>query len=247
VSGGGFALAARAVGKRVRDGRGRREVLRGVTFGARPGEFVVVTGPSGSGKTTLLGVLGGMLLPTEGEVLLEGEAVSRLRDAHRAEVRRRKVGFLFQDLALVPGMSALGNVMLPLLPDGLGGRAGERRAHAALERLGLGDRARERVDGLSGGERQRVALARALVRGPKVVLLDEPTAHLDGARAQALLDDLAAVAARGAALVVASHDPRVTGDGRVTQRLALEAGALGPGPPAPAPAPGGPGAPAGGG
>ncbi len=227
---GGPLLEARGVSKRVRDGRRFREVLRGVSLGARAGEFVVVTGPSGSGKTTLLAVLGGMLLPSAGEVRIEGEAVSRLRDEHRAEVRRRKVGYLFQDLALIAGMSALDNVMLPLLPDGLGGRSGERLALGALERLGLGDRARERVDGLSGGERQRVALARALVRGPTVVLLDEPTAHLDGERARALLDDLAAVAARGAALVIASHDPRVTGDARVTQALALEGGALSSGP-----------------
>jgi putative ABC transport system ATP-binding protein len=225
-----FVLAARGVGKRVRDGRERREVLRAVSLGVRAGEVAVVTGPSGSGKTTLLGVLGGMLLPTEGEVLIEGEPVSRLRDAHRAEVRRRKVGYLFQDFALIGGMSVLENVMLPLLPDGLGGRAGERLALAALERLGLGDRAASKVDGLSGGERQRAALARALVRDPKVVLLDEPTAHLDDGRARALLDDLAAVAGRGAALVVASHDGRVTGDARVTQRLALEGGALVAGP-----------------
>ncbi|HEU4407428.1 MAG TPA: ATP-binding cassette domain-containing protein [Polyangiaceae bacterium] len=229
MSGGaadGFVLEARGLGKRVRDGRQRREVLRGVSLGVRAGEVAVVTGPSGSGKTTLLALLGGMLLPTTGEVLIEGEPVSRLRDGHRAEVRRRKVGYLFQDLALVGGMSALDNVMLPLLPDGLGGRAGERLAHEALVRLGLGERAGAKVDGLSGGERQRVALARALVRGPKVVLLDEPTAHLDGERARALLDDLVAAAGRGAALVIASHDPRVTGDARVTQRLALEGGAL---------------------
>lgn len=222
----GFVLEARGLGKRVRDGRQRREVLRGVSLGVRAGEVMVVTGPSGSGKTTLLGLLGGMLLPTEGEVLIDGEPVSRLRDAHRAEVRRRKVGYLFQDLALVGGMSVLDNVMLPLLPDGLGGRGGERLATTALERLGLGDRAGAKVDGLSGGERQRVALARALVRGPKVVLLDEPTAHLDGERAKALLDDLVAAAGLGAALVIASHDPRVTGDARVTQRLALKAGEL---------------------
>jgi putative ABC transport system ATP-binding protein len=221
-------IEARGVSKWVRDGSKRREVLRGVSLAVAAGEWVVLTGPSGSGKTTLLGVLGGMLLPSEGEVLIDGEAVSRLRDRHRAEIRRRKVGYLFQDLALVPGMTCLDNVLLPLLPDGLADREGEARARAALDRLGVGARASDRVDGLSGGEKQRVALARALVVGPRVLLLDEPTAHLDRSLAGALLGDLEALAAGGAAVVVSSHDPRVLGDPRVTRIFTLDAGVLSP-------------------
>lgn len=220
------ALAAVEVSKRVRDGRARREVLRGVSLEVARGELVVIRGPSGSGKTTLLGILGGMLLPTSGEVWLEGEPISRLRDHQRAEVRRSKIGYLFQDFALAANMTVLDNVVLPLVPDGRAGREGESRALAALERLGLGTLARSRADGLSGGERQRVALARALAHEPSVLLLDEPTAHLDVQRAATLVDDLAKLSAEGRAVVVTSHDPRLTDDPRVARVLTLENGAL---------------------
>jgi putative ABC transport system ATP-binding protein len=221
-------LVASDVSKWVKDGQRRREVLRGVSLEVNAGELVVIVGPSGSGKTTLLGVLGGMLLPSSGEVRLEGEAVSRLRDEHRAEVRRRKVGYLFQDLALIPGMTVLENVALPLLPDGITGAAAEARCLAALARLGVEGRAGDRVDGLSGGERQRVALARALVGSPSLLLLDEPTAHLDAERAASLLEALGSFAQEGKALVVASHDPRVIEAPQVHRRLRLADGALQP-------------------
>jgi putative ABC transport system ATP-binding protein len=214
------------VTKRVKDGERRRDVLRGVSLSVSAGDIAVITGPSGSGKTTLLGVLGGMLLPTSGEIVIDGETVSRMRDRHRAEIRRRKVGYLFQDFALVSGMSVLDNVMLPLVPDGLGGQAGADLARRSLEKLGVADRARDVVDGLSGGERQRVALARALVRGPRIVLLDEPTAHLDAALATRLLDDLAAIARGGAAIVVSSHDARVTAGAFATSVHTLTDGLL---------------------
>jgi putative ABC transport system ATP-binding protein len=219
-------LSARAVTRWVRDGQRRRDVLRGIDLAVDRGQLVVILGPSGSGKTTLLGVLGGMLLPSSGEVLLDGEVVSRLRDQHRAEIRRRKVGYLFQDLALIPGMSAVENVVLPLIPDGVPSREAERLALAALARLGVEDRAAVSIDGLSGGERQRVALARALVRSPPLLLLDEPTAHLDVDRAAALLDDLANLTTQGTALVVASHDPRILEDPRVHRRFRLDQGLL---------------------
>jgi putative ABC transport system ATP-binding protein len=220
------ALAAIDVCKRIRDGKSRRDVLRDVSLQVARGEFVVVRGPSGSGKTTLLGVLGGMLLPTSGEVLLEGEAISRLRDHQRAEVRRSKVGYLFQDFALVARMSVLDNVIMPLVPDGRASERAVARALDVLARLAIRHLASSLVDGLSGGERQRVALARALVHDPAVLLLDEPTAHLDADRARAVIDELAQLASESRAVVVASHDPRLCDDPRLSRVLELRDGAL---------------------
>ena len=220
------ALSARAVSKRVHDGRTRREVLRAITLDVARGELVVVRGPSGSGKTTLLGVLGGMLLPTSGEVRLDGEPISRLRDHQRAAVRRAKIGYVFQEFALIDRMSAIDNVLLPLVPAGGVSREATSRALAVLSRLGIDALAESPVQVLSGGERQRVALARALVAEPSVLLLDEPTAHLDAERAAILLNDLARLVSQGAAVVIAHTDPRVCEDARVTRVLELRDGAL---------------------
>jgi putative ABC transport system ATP-binding protein len=149
-----------------------------------------------------------MLSPTSGEVHLDGEPTSRLREQHRAEVRRRKVGYVFQDLQLVDGLSARDNVLLPRVPDGVR-REDEARAVALLERFGLGARAEGRTRALSGGERQRIALARALMNDPPLLVLDEPTAHLDDASASTVVDDLLELVRDGRAVLVATHDPRL--------------------------------------
>jgi len=220
-------LSAKRVTKRVTDGRVRREVLRGITLDLHAGDLVLVRGASGSGKTTLLGVLGGMLLPTSGEVWLDGEPISRLRDHQRAEIRRQKVGYLFQDFGLIEGMSAIDNVLLPLLPPGKADGRATARATDILARLGIGPLARTNVVTLSSGERQRVALARARIVNPSVLLLDEPTSHLDASLSRDLMDDLAAVRAEGTAVLVASHDPRIYDDSRITRRFELQDGVLG--------------------
>jgi putative ABC transport system ATP-binding protein len=223
-----LAASVRDVVKRVRDGRERRTVIDGVSFDLARGELVVLRGPSGSGKTTLLALVGAMLSPTSGEVLLDGEPTSRLRDAHRAEARRKKVGFVFQDLQLVDAMTARDNVLLPRIPDGVTARD-EARADALLAKLGVAQVARSRARVLSGGERQRVALARALLCDPPLLLLDEPTAHLDDARAHAIaaeLADLAADPTHPRALLVATHDPRIAAHPAVTRILDLAAGRL---------------------
>jgi len=220
------ALSAKQVTKRVADGRARREVLRGITLDLYAGELVLVRGASGSGKTTLLGVLGGMLLPTSGEVWLGGEPISRLRDHQRAEIRRRKVGYLFQDFGLIDGMSVLDNVLLPLVPPGHADEQAALRVEGILARLGLGALARTNVAGLSSGERQRVALARARVVEPSVLLLDEPTSHLDASLAADLMNVLDALRRAGAAVLVASHDPRILDDARITRRFELHEGVL---------------------
>jgi len=220
------AASVRNVVKWVRDGvRDRRTVLDDVSFDLARGELVVVRGPSGSGKTTLLAIVGAMLSPSSGEVHLDGEATSRLREAHRAEVRRRKVGFVFQDLQLVDGLSALENVLLPRVPDGVRPED-EKRAASLLDRFGLGAVASTNSRSLSGGERQRVALARALLNDPPLLVLDEPTAHLDDERASSIATDLAAIAAEGRAILAATHDPRLAQSAGVSRILDLTAGKL---------------------
>lgn len=219
------ALSARSVTKRVADGRARREVLKDVSLDLQRGELVVIRGASGSGKTTLLAVLGGMLLPTSGEIWLDGEPVSRLRDHQRAQIRRAKVGYLFQDFGLIEQMSVLDNLLLPLVPEGRANDA-RTRALALLERFGIESLVHASVAGLSGGERQRVALARARMLEPAVLLLDEPTAHLDTGRARTLMDDLIGLAREKTAVLIASHDPRVYDDPRVTRRADLHDGVL---------------------
>jgi putative ABC transport system ATP-binding protein len=218
-------VCVRDVVKRVRDGRERRTVLDGVSFELARGELVVLRGPSGSGKTTLLAIVGAMLAPTSGEVLLDGEATSRLREAHRAEVRRRKVGYVFQDLQLVEEMSAKDNVLLPRVPDGVTAED-EARASSLLARFGVDELAATRAKALSGGERQRVALSRALLCDPPLLLLDEPTAHLDDARATEIADLLASLAADRRALLVATHDARIARHAAVTRVLDLAAGKI---------------------
>ncbi len=219
------AASVRNIVKRVRDGRERRTVLDDVSFDLARGELVVIRGPSGSGKTTLLAIVGAMLSPTSGEVHLDGEPTSRLREAHRAEVRRRKVGFLFQDLQLVDGLTAHQNVLLPRVPDGVRPED-EKRADELLARFGLSGAAHTRAKVLSGGERQRVALARALLNDPPLLVLDEPTAHLDDERALAIAGDLASLAKDGRALLVATHDARLAKSAGVTRVLDLAGGRL---------------------
>jgi len=214
-----LAVRVQNVVKRVRDGATRRTVLDDVSFDVKRGELVIVRGPSGSGKTTLLAIVGAMLSPTSGE----GEPTSRLREAHRAEIRRRKVGFVFQDLQLLDGLTALRNVLLPRVPDGVT-KADETRARALLEQRGLGKLADSKAKGLSGGERQRVALCRALLNDPSLLVLDEPTAHLDDANAVAIAEELAALAREGRALLVATHDARIAKSAGVSRVLDLAGG-----------------------
>ena len=183
--------------------------LRGVDVAIRQGEMVSIMGPSGSGKSTLMHILGLLDRPSAGEVVLEGRDVSRLAPNDLAALRNRYIGFVFQAFNLLPRTSALANVELPLVYGGVGGAERSRRATAALERVGLGDRLGHFSSQLSGGQQQRVAIARALVNDPSIVLADEPTGNLDsrsGIEVMAVLQDLNA---HGITVVLVTHDDRL--------------------------------------
>jgi ABC-type lipoprotein export system ATPase subunit len=171
------------------------------------GAFVAIEGPSGSGKTTLLGLLAGLEPPDEGTISVLGHDLSRLSGTERARLRQRRIGIVFQSFGLIPSLSVIENVGLPLLLGGVGEEERNRRSRAVLEEVGLAD-AGTRVDELSGGERQRVGVARALVIEPALLLADEPTGSLDEMNGTAVLALLrAAVQRHGASLVLVTHDP----------------------------------------
>lgn len=196
-------------GVRVRFPRAGEEpltVVEGLDLAVPAGRMHVLAGRSGSGKTSVLRVAAGLVPPTEGTVAWHGEAIGGLRDDEVTRRRAELIGYLDQAGALVPGLTALENVLLPAVPDRSARRRGER-ARELLARVGVAGRAGNRPDQLSGGERQRVALARALLRHPAVVLADEPTASLDRAAADGVIALLRELTAEDVAVVVASHDP----------------------------------------
>lgn len=200
---------------------GERAGVFGVSLAVPKGCLAVLAGPSGSGKTTLLQLAGLLDTPDEGEVRLEGATVSTLPERARCDLRLRRLGFVFQAYNLVPVLSALENVMLPLQLQGLPEAAARTRAQAALARVGLADRQEHRPGQLSGGQQQRAAIARALAPEPLLVLADEPTASLDHAHGGPLMDLMAELAAeQGVTFLVASHDPAVIARAHRVFRLA---------------------------
>jgi putative ABC transport system ATP-binding protein len=184
--------------------------LKNVSLQVNPGEFVAVMGPSGCGKSTLLHLLGGLDRPTGGHVVIDGHNLSDLPDAKLTELRRRKVGFIFQFFNLIPVLNTVENIALPVTLDGW--RPAEAKAKAVewLTKVGLGDRQAHRPDQLSGGQQQRVAIARALVANPALVLADEPTGNLDTRASDEIATLLRQVADEwGRAVVMVTHDPRI--------------------------------------
>ncbi|MEW6002465.1 MAG: ABC transporter ATP-binding protein [Nitrospirota bacterium] len=181
----------------------------GVTVEIRRGDFVVFKGPSGSGKTTLLSLIGCMSRPTSGRIYVEDRDVTRLPERFLTDVRRKTFGFIFQQLNLIPGISVIENIMLPLYSTGTRISKLKVRADEIISSLDLSHRRDFEVRGLSGGEQQRVAIARALINSPDVVLADEPTAHLDTKLSEEFLYIMEGIRKQGKTVVIATHDPLV--------------------------------------
>jgi putative ABC transport system ATP-binding protein len=216
-------------------GQGAAEVhaLAGVDLSVDAGAMVAVMGPSGSGKSTLLTIAGSLEEPTSGEVVVAGQDLAKLSGNGKARLRRRSIGFVFQDFNLLPGLTAAENVALPLELDGVPARRARQAGLGALESLGLADRASHFPDQLSGGQRQRVAIARAIVGDHQLLLADEPSGALDSANGEAVMRLIQAACQRGMAAVVTTHDAQLASwadrvvvlrDGRVTDRTAPPAG-----------------------
>lgn len=216
-------LSVRGLCKEVQDASGKLAILRDISFELGAGQTVAIVGASGSGKSTLLGILAGLDIPTSGSVRLAGQDLFALDEDQRAALRARHMGFVFQSFQLMPNLSALENVMLPLelagVPDA------RAQASAMLHRVGLGERLQHRPKVLSGGEQQRVALARAFVVRPELLLADEPTGSLDHATGAAIMDLMFALnREQGTTLVLVTHDRQLAD--RCERRLTIEAGRL---------------------
>ena len=208
-------LSLRGITKFFGEGDAQLQVLMGIDLEVRRGEFVAIMGPSGSGKSTLLNILGCLDRPTDGEYFLEGENVADLSDNRLSEIRNRRIGFVFQSFNLIPQLTVLENVEVPLHYGRGTNESDAQRCSGVLEAVGLDHRLTHRPPQLSGGERQRVAIARALVNDPVLVLADEPTGNLDSKTGAEVLDLLVKLHGQGRTIVMITHDAEVA---RLAQR-----------------------------
>lgn len=224
-------LEMRDVSKVYGEGPTEVHALSDVTLEVERGELVAVMGPSGSGKSTLLTIAGSLEEPTSGEVTIDGTALTTMSRDDRARLRRRTVGYVFQDFNLLPGLTAVENVTLPLELDGVAARRARAAGMSALEELGLIDRAERFPDELSGGERQRVAIARAVVGERRLLLADEPSGALDSVNGEAVMRMIRAACGEGVTAVVVTHDAKLATwadrvvslrDGRVVAEAATD-------------------------
>jgi putative ABC transport system ATP-binding protein len=182
------------------------EALKSVSLNVDKNEYVAIMGASGSGKSTLMNIIGCLDRMTSGKYILDGEDVSKLNDTQLAEIRNKKIGFVFQAFNLLPRLTALGNVELPMIYAGIPGSQRYKRAKEALEKVGLGDRIHHRPNELSGGQKQRVAIARALVNNPAILLADEPTGNLDTKSSIEIMDIFESLNEEGVTIVMVTHE-----------------------------------------
>jgi putative ABC transport system ATP-binding protein len=199
-------LELNKVSKFYGEGETSVRALEGIDLAVDEGHLVAVMGPSGSGKSTLLTIAGSLEEPTSGDVVIGGTSLQTMSRNDKARLRRRTIGYVFQDFNLLPGLTAAENVALPLELDGVSGRLARQAGLTALEQLGLGNRADHYPDQLSGGERQRVAIARSVVGERKLLLADEPSGALDSANGEAVMRMILDACKRGVAAVVVTHD-----------------------------------------
>jgi putative ABC transport system ATP-binding protein len=219
-------VSMKGVSKAYRRGKQRVDVLRGIDVDVAQGEFLALMGPSGSGKTTLLNLIGGLDRADRGEITVAGERLDALSQGKLTKWRARHVGFIFQFYNLLPVLSAERNVEVPLLLTKLNARERQRNVAAALELVGLADRAKHKPAELSGGQQQRVAIARALVSDPSILVCDEPTGDLDRETSDAILGLLQLLnRTHGKTIVMVTHDPRAAE--RASRRLYVDKGVLG--------------------
>jgi putative ABC transport system ATP-binding protein len=223
------ALELRHVSKTYGEGAAEVHALRDVSLTVEPGALVAIMGPSGSGKSTMLTIAGSLEDASSGDVLVAGQALATLSRNERARLRRRSIGFVFQNFNLLAGLTAAENVALPLELDGIPARVARKSAMKVLEELGLGDRAARFPDELSGGERQRVAIARAVVGERRLLLADEPSGALDSVNAEGVMRLVRATCQGGVAGVVVTHDAQLASwadrvvflrDGHITDQTA---------------------------
>jgi putative ABC transport system ATP-binding protein len=203
------ALELRQVSKVYGSGPAEVQALNGVDLSVERGELVAIMGPSGSGKSTLLTIAGSLEQPTSGQVLVDGVDLAKVSRSDQARLRRRSIGYVFQDFNLLPGLTAVENVTLPLELDGIRARAARRTGLRAMEELAVADLADRYPDELSGGERQRAAIARAIVGKRGLLLADEPTGALDSVNGEAVMRLLRAATKRGVAGVVVTHEAQL--------------------------------------
>jgi len=214
-----IAIDIRDVTRTYKMGEVEVHALRGVSFTVQRGEYVAIMGPSGSGKSTMMNVIGCLDRPSTGTYLLDGIDVSKLDDNQLAEIRLKKLGFIFQGFNLLARTDAIKNVGLPLFYAGLPARVRNERAIAALTTVGLGDRTHHKPNELSGGQQQRVAIARALINDPTVLLADEPTGNLDTATSADVLALFSSLHAEGRTIIMVTHDEEIAGNAARVIRL----------------------------